>query len=92
MWKIADPIRFFQTVYSVDRADVRLDDIINASIMAAISSRKRNDIVEINPLEVTKKSVKQEIKNEIINFTKTWLNKFGIEIFSLDIKIDDRTV
>ncbi len=79
-WRITDPLRFYQTLRTVQRAQARLDDIVYAEMRVALGqytlqnvvSGKRGDIMG----EVTKKS------NEL-------LRPYGLEVVDVRIKRTD---
>lgn len=72
-WKIADPLKFLQSVYDERGAQSRLDDIIDAAVRDLVSShnlielvRTSNKMMTIQPLQdqgVSQESVFDEIKS-----------------------------
>ena len=89
-WKITDPIRFHQTIRSIPRANRRLAEIVSTAIRDSISSRNRDDIVEMNRLEAAQPSGKQAVVNEVVDFSASRLNAFGIEMIRFDMVVTDR--
>ncbi|MDD4010673.1 MAG: protease modulator HflC [Sphaerochaetaceae bacterium] len=56
-WTIADPIKFYETVKTVENAERRLDDVLDSTIRTVISENYLNEAVrtnnDINKIKVT---------------------------------------
>ncbi|MBI9086833.1 MAG: protease modulator HflC [Desulfobacterales bacterium] len=101
-WKIVDPIKFFQTVNNVGRAQGRLDDIIDPAVRNFITKNRlieavRNSNRELDTFEVgledVKKAVPQSISvgrekitEGILKGAQPKLAPFGIELVDVKIK------
>jgi membrane protease subunit HflC len=44
-WRITDPVKFYESVTSIDAASVRLSDIIDSAVRTVITSSGLNDVV-----------------------------------------------
>lgn len=65
-WRIADPLKFMQSVGTVTTAYARLDDIIDASTRDAVSSRKLIETVRnTNRLSERKPAVQRDEETDI---------------------------
>ena len=101
-WRIADPIKFFQTVNNTTRAKGRLDDIIDPAVRNLVTEsrlietvRKSNremDIYEIGLEDIKERPTfiiqigREEITKRILEQAQPKLAKFGIELVDVKIK------
>ncbi len=101
-WRIADPLKFFQTVNNEIAAQARLDDIIDSAVRNVISSyplietvrlsNRKLDTFEVvlgEELKITLPKVKvgrRKILEMIKEQAASKLKEFGIELIDVDIK------
>ena len=79
-WKVTDPLKFYETVRTVEGAQARLDDIIYSQTREALG---RHTIVEIVS------GTRNNIMTQITNNSKEAASRFGIEVFDVRIKRAD---
>ena len=101
-WRIADPLKFFQTVNNEIAAQARLDDIIDSAVRNVISSYPLIETVRLSnrKLDTFEMVLGKELKLQlphvnvgrqgILNLIKKQaapkLKDFGIELVDVDIK------
>lgn len=101
-WKIVDPVKFYQTVTNVVRAQGRLDDIIDPAVRNFITKNRlieavRNSNRELDTFEVGLEDVKkaapqkisvgrEKITEGILKAAQPKLSPFGIELVDVKIK------
>lgn len=61
-WVISDPAKFYETVKTVDNAELRLDDILDSTIRTVISENYLNEAVR-NSNRINEMSVVEEVSN-----------------------------
>ena len=100
-WKIADPLKFYQTVGDERRAQARLDDIVDATVRDLVSSydlielvRNSNRIIDETSKEQSEQDValetvkvgREKIRTEIFRRSAESMKQFGIELIDVRIK------
>lgn len=61
-WVISDPAKFYETVKTVDNAELRLDDILDSTIRTVISENYLNEAVR-NSNRINEMNVVEEVSN-----------------------------
>ncbi|MBF0351428.1 MAG: protease modulator HflC [SAR324 cluster bacterium] len=79
-WRVTDPLKFYETVRSVEGAQARLDDIIYSQTREVLG---RHTIVEIVS------GSRNDIMTQITKLSQEAAQKFGIEITDVRIKRAD---
>ncbi|MFO7726866.1 MAG: protease modulator HflC [Desulfonatronovibrio sp.] len=79
-WRISDPLSFYQSVRTIDRAISRLEDIIYAELRVDLGQFALTDIVS------EKRNV---IMKQVAQKTNDVLNEFGMEVLDVRIKRTD---
>ncbi|MBN1626435.1 MAG: protease modulator HflC [Deltaproteobacteria bacterium] len=102
-WKIVDPLVFFQTVTNLQGAYSRLDDIIDSAVRNLITSYSLIETVRMTDRELDTSEIglenqdkgvpvdisagRQEITNSIRDQAQPKLEKFGIELVDVKVKM-----
>lgn len=81
-WKIADPLRFTQTVKARPEAEARLLDIMSSALGAAVGSEPIEHFLNVDPTRVKLREISKRVA-EAVNGIAT--SSFGIEIVDLQI-------
>lgn len=79
-YRISDPLKFFQTLRDVNRANARLDAIISSALREVVASHDQSDII-------TEK--REPIMEEVAASTRDKTVEFGVEILDVRIKRTD---
>jgi membrane protease subunit HflC len=79
-WRINDPLQFYRTVRTVDRAKARLDDIIYSQVRVALGQRTLHEIVALE---------RGEIMSQVTRKSRELVTEYGIEVIDLRIKRTD---
>jgi len=79
-YRIADPLRFFETLRDVSRANARLDAIISSSLREAVASHDQSDIIT---------DKREPIMDEVKQSATSKAEEFGVEIVDVRIKRTD---
>ena len=79
-WRVADPLKFYETVRTTNGAHARLDDIIYSQTREILGAHTLMEIVSGNRKEIRESITLRSRKNAI---------KFGIEILDVRIKRAD---
>lgn len=81
-WRIADPLRFLQTVKSRMEAEARLLDLTSAELGAAIGSEPMESFVNVDPGQVRLLDVARRAREAVDQLARS---SFGIEVVDLEI-------
>ena len=81
-WRIADPLRFLQTVKSRVEAEARLLDLSAAELGAQIGSEPMDSFVNLDPSRVQLVEVAQRARRAVDAQARS---SFGIEVVDLEI-------
>lgn len=79
-WRITDPLLFYRTLRTVQRAQARLDDIIYAELRVALGQYTLQDVVA---------SKRGDIMGEVTRKSTALLTPYGIEVVDVRIKRTD---
>jgi membrane protease subunit HflC len=79
-FRIVDPLKFYQTLRDMTRAQARLDAIISSSLREAVASHDQSDII-------TEK--REPIMADVARQTRGKTEEFGVEILDVRIKRTD---
>lgn len=79
-WRIIDPLLFYQTLRTVERAKARLDDLIYAEVRVAIGSYTMKEVVS---------SRRAEIMAIVTNNVNETAKSFGLQIMDVRVKRTD---
>lgn len=82
-WRIADPIRFLQTVNDLTGAEMRLHDTVWAATAAALGNTDLSALVSIRPEEVKAQEVMRQVTEQS---RARALEQYGIEIVDVRVK------
>ncbi|MEM1248786.1 MAG: protease modulator HflC [Acidobacteriota bacterium] len=82
LWRVAEPLRFVQTVGSRLEAEARLLDLISSELGAAIGSFPMESLINVDPEEVRLRAASAQAADAIRG---TLLDSFGIELVDLAI-------
>ena len=81
-WRIADPLRFLQTLKTRTEAEARLLDLTTAEIGAAIGSEPMESFVNVDPKKVRLVEVARRTREAVDQLARS---SFGIEVVDLEI-------
>lgn len=81
VWKISDPLRFYQTLGYISEAETRLDTIAYNNVKTILGTLNQNDIINENPPEE-----RNEIYRQITEKVKVGAESYGIEVVDVKIK------
>lgn len=79
-WRIVDPLQFYQTLRTVERAKSRLDDLIYAEVRVAIGSYTMKEVVS---------SRRAEIMAVVTSNVNDTVKPFGLQIMDVRVKRTD---
>jgi len=79
-WRITDPLLFYRTLHTVQRAQARLDDIIYAEVRVALGQYTLQDVVA---------GKRGDIMGEVTKKSANLLAPYGIEVVDVRIKRTD---
>jgi len=79
-WRIVDPLKFYQTVFTESQAQSRLDDIIYSNLREAIGRVKLNDVVSGD---------REKIMQEVTQTSNRKAAGYGVEVVDVRIKRAD---
>ena len=79
-FRIVDPLKFYQTLRDMTRAQARLDAIISSSLREAVASHDQSDII-------TEK--REPIMDDVARQTRSKAEEFGVQILDVRIKRTD---
>ncbi|MBI3993895.1 MAG: protease modulator HflC [Candidatus Lambdaproteobacteria bacterium] len=79
-YRISDPLKFFQTLRDMARANARLDAIISSALREVVASHDQSDII-------TEK--REPIMAEVAESTRLKTAEFGVDIVDVRIKRTD---
>jgi len=79
-WRIVDPLLFYQTLHSVERAKARLDDLIYAEVRVAIGSYSMKEVVS---------SRRAEIMALVTSNVNDTVKPYGLQIMDVRVKRTD---
>ena len=79
-WRIADPLKFYQSVRTEAGAQARLDDIIYSELRVELGKETLNDIVS---------KVREKIMQEVTAQSNEAAAAYGIEVLDVRIKAAD---
>lgn len=78
LWQIADPLKFFQTVYNQESAESRLNDIASSNIGTFLGKIKFADLISTDK---EKKEALSQLESQIKQFCQQiFLQNFGIKL------------
>lgn len=75
-FRIKDPLKFFQTLRDIPRANARLDNIISSSLREAVASHAQSEIIT---------DKREPIMDEVADIVREKVKDFGVEI--VDVRI-----
>lgn len=81
-WRVADPLRFAQTVKTRPEAEARLLDITTSELGAAVGSRPMASFINVDPQQVRLSEVADEVSAAIDRLSR---ESFGIEVVDFRI-------
>ncbi len=81
-WRIADPVRFAQTVKTRLEAEARLLDLVASELGAAVSSEPMSRFINPDPTEVALLSIARAAGDKVGKLAR---DSFGIEVVDLAI-------
>ncbi|MEW5801917.1 MAG: protease modulator HflC [bacterium] len=79
-WRIADPLKFLESVGSESQAQSRLDDIIHAELRAQLGLRDLSDVITND---------RQAMMEKVTEASRKKVQSYGIEILDIRIKRSD---
>ncbi|WP_243310237.1 protease modulator HflC [Fundidesulfovibrio agrisoli] len=79
-WRIVDPLQFYQTLRTVERAKSRLDDLIYAEVRVAIGSYTMKEVVS---------SRRAEIMAVVTSNVNDTVKPYGLQIMDVRVKRTD---
>jgi membrane protease subunit HflC len=82
VWRVADPLRFAQTVRRTDQAEARLVDLIASELGAEVGSHPMEDFINAEPSEVRISDVAAKARSKVDALARS---SFGIEVVDLQI-------
>jgi membrane protease subunit HflC len=82
VWRIADPLRFVQTVKTRDEAEARLLDLTVSELGAAVGLEPMENLVNVDPAKVGLRRVAETAGHGVQSVA---LPSFGIEVMDLAI-------
>lgn len=86
LWRIADPKRFFETVFDRAGAESRLGDILSAALGAAIAERPFTTFVSLDPSEYHADAVLAEVARRCRDAA---LRDYGIAVIDVQLQSFD---
>lgn len=81
-WKVADPVRFVETVRTRPEAEARLLDLLSAELGAAVGAEPITSFMSPNPEEVEIRKVAERARKRVEGVAR---ESFGIEVVDLEI-------
>ena len=81
MWKISDPLRFFQTIGTIEEAEARLDALAYNSTQVTLGKLNQEDLINEDPPEE-----RNMMYSEISQKVSESASAYGIEIIDVKIK------
>ncbi len=81
-WKIADPLRFAQTVKNRLEAEARLLDISSSEMGAAVGSMPMDNFINVDESRVLFRDLSRRVAENVDKITRS---SFGIEVVDLQI-------
>ncbi len=81
-WRIADPLRFVQTVGRRPEAEARLLDLTASELGAAVGAQPMDRFLSTDPERVQLRAVAEEARGQVHDLA---LASFGIEVVDLEI-------
>jgi membrane protease subunit HflC len=86
LWRIADPTRFFETVFDRAGAESRLGDILSAALGAAIAENPFASFVSLDPAEYRADAVVAEVARRCRDVA---LRDYGIAVTDVQLQSFD---
>ena len=83
LWKVADPLRFYQAVGSMDAADEKLDGLITDAKTGVLGNYDMSAFVLMNPDELATPQMEADV---LTAASATALEKYGIELEEFGFK------
>lgn len=83
LWRVDDPLRFFQAVGTVEDADEKLDGLITDAKTGVLGSYDLSALVSTNPDELATDRIEADV---LAAATPTAREKYGIELEEFGIK------
>src|SRR6185437_9452446 len=83
LWRVAEPRKFFETVFDRTGAESRLSDILFAELGAAIGRNPLTAFVSIQPGEYRAEAVIEEVTGTL---RTTALRDYGIELVDVQLQ------
>lgn len=77
LWKIHDPLLFFQSMGQVESAVQRIGDIINSKLSIVLADYSASNIINIEKDQVLLSDIENEVTKEA---NKNSIEKYGVEI------------
>ena len=87
-WRITDPLKFMQTVFSVSTAQTRLDDIVYSELRNELGSSELIEILRTH-VSADMKHNRNEIMRKVTEKSNIKTQEYGIEIVDVRIKRAD---
>jgi membrane protease subunit HflC len=81
-WRVADPLRFTQTVKRRAEAEARLLDLMTSELGAAVGSRPMGSFINVDPQQVRLSEVADEVGASVDRLAR---ESFGIEVVDFRI-------
>lgn len=82
-WRIVDPTRFLQTVGDVTGAEMRLHDLVWATLAAAIGRVDLSDLLSVEPGRARVEALGDQVR---VSATVDTEQRFGIAVVDLQLK------
>jgi membrane protease subunit HflC len=82
-WRIEDPVRFLSAVGTVPAAEMRIHDIVWATVSAAIGTQPLDTILSTNPKAIKTDEVMQQVTAECARSAQ---ENYGVQIVDVGIK------
>jgi membrane protease subunit HflC len=85
-WQILDPSLFYESMGTISRAHMRLDDIINASARRIISLNPLREIVRTsNLIDEPVESGREKLSEKILEYANQMTPEYGIKLIDVTI-------
>ncbi|MDP8248240.1 MAG: protease modulator HflC [Candidatus Tritonobacter lacicola] len=82
-WKIEDPVKFLQTVRTIEGAEVRINDIVSSEVGAALGKIKLTNLISVNPEEIRLGEIMDDVTARC---RKMGAANYGIYVESISMK------
>lgn len=82
-WRIADPVKFHQTVLAVDRAEGKISPLLQTFKADVVGTMEMNDLVNVDPQKVKLAWMEQQVFDRL---GAKLLADYGIELAQVGVK------